>query len=50
MAKGQQKTNRETKKPNKKAEDKVSTSGGLSIKTTGSSSYKDRYSKPTTSK
>ena len=48
MAKGQQKSNRETKKPKKKAEDKVS-STGLSIKSTGSS-YKDRYAKPTSAK
>jgi len=48
MAKGQQKSNRETKKPKKKAEEKVA-STGLSIKSAGSS-YKDRYAKPTTSK
>ncbi len=50
MAKGQQKSNRETKKPKKKEEEKASSSGGLAIKTSGSSSYKDRYAKPTSSK
>lgn len=48
MAKGQQKSNRETKKPKKKAEEKASGTG-LSIKNAGSS-YKDRYAKTTTSK
>jgi hypothetical protein len=48
MAKGQQKSNREVKKPKKKPEEKVSGSG-LTIKSSGSS-YKDRYAKPTSSK
>lgn len=51
MAKGQQKSNRETKKPKKKAEDKVASTGlaAFSNKSSGSS-YKDRYAKQTTSK
>lgn len=46
MAKGQQKSNRETKKPKKKPEEKVS---GSSLAAIGGenagSSYKDRYGK-----
>ena len=51
MAKGQQKSNRETKKPKKKPEEKISGSSLTAIggKNT-SSSYKDRYAKPATSK
>lgn len=44
MAKGQQKSNRETKKPKKKPEEKASGIGGLAAKVSGSS-YKDRYTK-----